>query len=294
MKPVTWSAEDGERLKALRTAAQIDITTLARHHTLSLSQIRQLEEGGNSTFYSQEIKLNAGRKLLHALGFDMPTVPQSVQHLDEAGIKTKELAPLIGVPKRPVSSVKDTAQRMAGIHGQALLALLLVAGIAGYYLWRGSPSPRMDVRTAGSSQQLPVASPENPKWDVKTSEMPRPEHILDTAISPGVEKNTNKPGDCEWRFPEKILASPQPVKPGNYVYVVALSEIQVCVLDARMQETLLNLKPGQAKSVYGHSPFKVYSTSYKDVKLFYQGHQVRMPEVEAVSLSLNEQKWTQP
>jgi len=77
------------------------------------------------------------------------------------------------------------------------------------------------------------------------------------------------------------------------VHVVALSEIKVCVVDANDQKTILDLKPGVAKSVYGHPPFKVYSTHYKNVKLFYQGHQIRIPEDADTYLSLNEQKWIQ-
>ena len=294
MTPNTWSAEDGERLKALRTAAQIDITTLARHHTLSLSQIRQLEEGGNSAFYSQDIKINAGRKLLQALGFDMPAATQAAPDLDDVSNKTMELNPLKCVSRISMGRIKNDARLMALIYSLALGALLSVAWMAGDFFRHALQIPRIEVLTDISPLQTPAPLIVNTKLEVMPSEALRSEKLLDSSTSSSVEKITNNQGNCEWRFPEKILSSPQPVKPGNYVHVVALSEIQVCIRDARMEETLLSLKPGQAKSVYGLSPFKVYSSSYKNVRLFYQGHQVRMPEFDAVHLSLNEQKWTLP
>jgi len=62
-----WQAEDGHRLKALREARGWDVWRLARLCALSAAQIRQLEDGGESQFYSAAIKVLAGRRALACL-----------------------------------------------------------------------------------------------------------------------------------------------------------------------------------------------------------------------------------
>ena len=68
MSKLCWLPEHAEQLKRLRLAAGVEITTLAKKHSLSSSQVRQLEESGDSTFYSPEIKYTVGRKLIRSLG----------------------------------------------------------------------------------------------------------------------------------------------------------------------------------------------------------------------------------
>ena len=65
-----WLPKDAALLKELREAANIDISALAIDYALSKTQIKQLEEGGDSSFYSPAIKLAVGRKLLIHFGVD--------------------------------------------------------------------------------------------------------------------------------------------------------------------------------------------------------------------------------
>ena len=65
-----WLPADGALLKKLREEAGVEVITLARLHSLSTSQVKQLEEGGDSSFYTQSIKLATGRKLLMHFGAD--------------------------------------------------------------------------------------------------------------------------------------------------------------------------------------------------------------------------------
>ena len=55
--PRIWTTEDSQQLTSLREAAGLDIAILAKQHSLSIHQVRQLEEGGDDRFYSQAIKL---------------------------------------------------------------------------------------------------------------------------------------------------------------------------------------------------------------------------------------------
>ena len=68
MSKLSWLPEHAEQLKRLRLAAGVEITTLAKKHSISSAQVRQLEESGDSAFYSPEIKYTVGRKLIRSLG----------------------------------------------------------------------------------------------------------------------------------------------------------------------------------------------------------------------------------
>ena len=70
-KPILWGPEQEALLKSLRLSAGVDLATLARRNIVSTTQVRQLENGGDSSFYSPEIKLSVGKKLLKYLGHDL-------------------------------------------------------------------------------------------------------------------------------------------------------------------------------------------------------------------------------
>ena len=63
----TWTDAEGLRLRRLREALGWDLAALARRCAMSVTQVRQLEEGGDSAFYSAEIKGAAGRRVLERL-----------------------------------------------------------------------------------------------------------------------------------------------------------------------------------------------------------------------------------
>jgi transcriptional regulator with XRE-family HTH domain len=71
MSKFIWLPEHCEQLRSLRIAAGIDISTLASNHSLSKMQIKQLEEGGESAFYTPEIKFTVGRKLIRSFGVEV-------------------------------------------------------------------------------------------------------------------------------------------------------------------------------------------------------------------------------
>jgi len=80
MSKFIWLPEHCEQLRSLRIAAGIDISTLASNHSLSKMQIKQLEEGGESAFYTPEIKFTVGRKLIRSFGVEVV----NIEHKEEA------------------------------------------------------------------------------------------------------------------------------------------------------------------------------------------------------------------
>jgi transcriptional regulator with XRE-family HTH domain len=82
MSKFMWLPEHSEQLRTLRTAAGIDISTLASNHSLSKMQIKQLEEGGESAFYTPEIKFTIGRKLIRSFGVEALHIEQKQLSLE--------------------------------------------------------------------------------------------------------------------------------------------------------------------------------------------------------------------
>jgi hypothetical protein len=79
-RPPVWTSENGALLQQLRINAKMDIGTLAQRNMVSRSQVLQLEEGGDSSFYSPEIKYHVGKKLIGFFGHTLvPKRPVEVQ-----------------------------------------------------------------------------------------------------------------------------------------------------------------------------------------------------------------------
>lgn len=62
-----WSDEEAAELQKLRQEAHLDSSRLAIENAISHAQLLQLENGGDSLFYSPAIKAHLGRKLIKKL-----------------------------------------------------------------------------------------------------------------------------------------------------------------------------------------------------------------------------------
>ena len=77
------SRDDAAYLKSLRQTAGLDLAELAALANLSAGQIRQLEDGGESLFYSPQIKIQSLRRVIHLLESPQPSgKPIKVQPVD--------------------------------------------------------------------------------------------------------------------------------------------------------------------------------------------------------------------
>lgn len=94
-RPPVWTPENGALLQQLRINAKMDIGTLAQRNMVSRSQVLQLEEGGDSSFYSPEIKYHVGKKLIGFFGHTLVPKPRAevqVQTTPSLGSNPRELA----------------------------------------------------------------------------------------------------------------------------------------------------------------------------------------------------------
>lgn len=138
-KPPIWTPENGALLQQLRLNAKVDIGSLAQKNIVSRNQIKQLEDGGDSSFYSPEIKYQIGKKVLASLGHRMAPVAAPLQDI----VAAPALAPIAQVAQAP-QTVPSTPAPLPQVVEQTALAAL--------------KNPAMAQATAATSQQGDVGS----------------------------------------------------------------------------------------------------------------------------------------
>ena len=77
-------------------------------------------------------------------------------------------------------------------------------------------------------------------------------------------------------------------KEGRYVYFVSTANIEVCVVDGNKQATLLQLKAGENRSVYGASPWQLSGAGLQKAQIYFQGGRISLPDANTTRLKLVE------
>ena len=73
-------------VRSLRVAHGVSLEAIARHCSLSVKQLQQIEEGGSDAFYSPAIKQQALNKVMQAL-----KRPDSLQALQKAMLRDAQM-----------------------------------------------------------------------------------------------------------------------------------------------------------------------------------------------------------
>jgi transcriptional regulator with XRE-family HTH domain len=278
-------------LKNLREAAGLEVITLARQCNLSVSQIQQLEEGGDSSFYTPEIKFNSGQKLLRFLGAaqDSPPPPPPPE------LTRPFFEP---VPMSLPSQKPATVRIQWDWHKLDLFVLILLLLALIHFSFdplsfeRASPRAQRAASAALASRDdasQRAATAVDPALPAKTSLAAQVPVQPLAPVLPAVV--TSAGPSCPVDGKEVAIMPNQASKPGNYVHVeAAQASAVVCVRDASQKSIVLMLKPGASQSVYGQAPFHISSADWRAVRLFYQGHPVTLPNEHVVHLVLNEKR----
>lgn len=270
-----WTAEDAQQLNALREAAGLDIAVLAKRHSLSVHQVRQLEEGGDDRFYSQAIKLQVGRKLLRSLGGDLVELPQPDGVTDPAA----ELHPTPVLELQRSLAVDSEMPQRKEIQRSGARWWLPLAGVTLVALaWLGWQQSVADAGhqkkntkplATAPAEQAAVASVKalEASTDVPAAPEEAPKMAAETQTAAVAEAAT----DCLFGNEPKRVSVFEPRRPGDYVYFEAQAPVSLCVRDAAQQITTLELPAGRGRTVRGAAPFEVLSQHFDGMRIFYQG-----------------------
>lgn len=283
MSQPNWSTEHGNLLKDLRQKAGLDIATLARKHTLSTLQIRQLETGGNTAFYNANIKFAIGKKLLQALGHNLPEVAP-------AEIRPKIEPPSTVHVSRPArqSAFRLTPQNFAW----PLLFLLVAIGLLGLYV----ENDGMLKTTASVPIQAPAPVQIEPSTPAQTPAPVEPVVVAPPANAEDASKTptpnaqaalTPRTATCNWQVNVLEAQPSSPRKSADYVHLVAQQDVVVCIKDAEQRVATLELQAGDARSIYGPPPFHVYSAQMAALKIYFQGQFIKLSGDGVQQVQLN-------
>lgn len=287
---------DPHYLRQLREAAGIDVVVLARTACLSVAQVRQLEKGdSDNLFYSDAIKYQAYKRLLMILGAEPPTVevPQELRDagkVAEAHLNT--LDQIVAMSHLPAINRSTSDVLAAGLekfkeHRQVMGAFLLLVGAIALFVWNDMQigvEPALAVSTVSAPpSSVPVMVASAPAIAVAA---PASAAASAVALSSGV---TQKIGACTYSsdaMPQ--LTSLFAQKEGRYVYFVSTANIEVCVVDGNKQATLLQLKAGENRSVYGASPWQLSGAGLQKAQIYFQGGRISLPDANTTRFKLVE------
>ena len=279
-----WSPAYGALLKKLREEAHVEIEALARMHSLSTVQVKQLEDGGDSSFYTAAIKLATGRKLLMHFGSDIePSEPTNEQN------QALENDVVLDIPSQKLKSHSTTAfdlnknKRTLSflLSGVAVVCLGFV--FSNFYLSKvkTEPKPEIPIVQTAIAPTSVTSEPELKSIEVKET--------VPTETS--VKLSSASPVDCKWIDAPILIAAYQPSKSGDYVHAVANADGDICVRDGTGKLHVLHLKNAQSQTVRGRPPFEIFSHNLYQFKLFYQGNLLKIPGSDIKNITLKEQKY---
>ncbi len=305
-KPILWGPEQEALLKSLRLSAGLDLATLARRNIVSTTQVRQLENGGDSSFYNPEIKLSVGKKLLKYLGhelkaevaLEMPPSTSSDVAQEEASTprtldseKTSNSMAIEGL----VSTSNENLATLPASQNSSIAVPLFLIGVALFaamWFWFDNKpnSSQEDIKKAlpelksETKVDLNVASlPGNSTYSTNTNNVAA---SLETTSTPKELAKLDSQSACNWNSAEEEVQPNYPIKAGEYVHVVAQQASTVCIMDGQQRVATLNLQVGEGRSIYGLSPFRVYSADLNLVKVYFQGQLIKLNSQEITQIKL--------
>jgi hypothetical protein len=269
MSKLSWLPEHAAQLNRLRLAAGFEITTLAKKHSISSAQVRQLEESGDSTFYSPEIKYTVGRKLIRSLGEEITEVDFDGQFGSNA---LEEAPPMIAANVQQPSFHPSSHQIFSRPKRRWVPWLLipLTIGMAGYGIL-GISSPEQTPAVEPKAQD---AKPQNPKTQLVE---PRISQTASTIAAQSNLSPASTPSECDWGSPSLDLTPASGSRPGHYIYVVAAQSAVVCWKDSAQAQRKITLKPSENITLEGRPPFHLQSTDLSGFKIYYLGNLIRTP-----------------
>jgi len=316
MNKPEWTPELGLLLESLRIQAGMDLATMARRNMLSTLQVKQLEKGGSSGFYNEAIKFSTGQKLLKFFGHELkletgtasavtePAPALAIEPeplpLPEAKVKPPEviaesIKPLQIELIEPADAQPEAATSNVKPYWLGLAFIVIVMLVFGFFQSNDSTPTLLNTATPVESKVKAAESAKVSPQQVDAATLPPtsaqavPEksNMSAAAATEKIETTQLLNSICKWTDPETELQPSAPRKRGEYVHVVALENATVCIKDGDQRVASLSLASGQARSIYGPPPFRVYSPNLSLVKLYFQGEYIKLPSEDIRQIKLS-------
>ena len=300
MNKPEWTPKLGLLLESLRIQAGMDLATMARRNMLSTLQVKQLEKGGSSGFYNEDIKFSTGQKLLKFFGHELKletetAVPETVSAAPAAEVATESIKPMPIELIEPSDEQPEAATSNVKPYWLGLAFIVIAMLVFGFFQTNDSANTLLNTATPVENKVKPP-EPEKmssqqvdavPAPPTSTQAVPEKSNMSAAAASEKIETPQLLNMTCKWTDQETELQASAPRKRGEYVHVVALENATVCIKDGDQRVASLSLASGQARSIYGPPPFRVYSPNLSLVKLYFQGEYIKLPSEDIRQIKLS-------
>ncbi len=283
-----WTDFDGSQLKAAREKVGFDLFTYARKVNLSTAQLLELEEGGNSYFYTPSIKFNTGKKLLSSFGGKTEYERLSEDALIQSRIESVEVEAILEASSPAIQPEKNVGHSTTKKPLFILTAIVAICIAYAFvtYTSKSNKSPE-------AVQSLIVSQVSKAEKSAVTDIAPiptKPDIVAAEANSaPKAEtslKNESNLSECIWSENPINVSAPNATKDGNYVYLIATKELVACIKDSQNIQTIINFKPNQPQNITGNAPFKINSAKLDSLNIFYQGSKIQLPKQDITEIVL--------
>lgn len=180
------SENDAEILRTLREAAGLDLAQLAAMANLSLGQVRQLEEGGDSNFYSPQIKAQSMRRVLRLLQ-NQPSAEDAAAQatLEQTPKSVNVIDDIIRLSETNLKGTIDTSLVRRPSSPYKALLVVGVALVVVFMLlnWQAnqSPTPQIFTEWIEPFNAKPVVEAEPAKEEEPAPQAPVPTKPVETA-----------------------------------------------------------------------------------------------------------------
>ncbi|MBU3539496.1 helix-turn-helix domain-containing protein [Polynucleobacter sp. UK-Gri1-W3] len=318
-KPAKLPEIRKEAFTKARESLGLSTKDLSGMACLSVRQIEQIENGESSSFYGDQVKFTAAKKVAGLLkltpeeAFDFGAVPQSAKaaeveeklqgEIKAPAIEKKEKPEVVSLvkvaepttekpaPRKISESIVDySVKSKAKVDPKKKLFLLLAIGATIIFAVVNLrplffPEPvQEEVVIIQEVAPEPAPAPAEPAADVKPA--PAVAVQSDTAAVSA---------ECPPTDASVINYKPEaPKKAGDMVYLQSRTAQTVCVVDAAGKTQNKTLEPGVGVSVFGKPPLKVLTGGLNQVDLYYQGAKVRIGNTTGKTIVLEPAEIIQP
>ncbi len=275
-----WTDFDGAQLKAAREKAGVDLFSYARKVNLSTAQLLELEEGGNSYFYTPSIKFSTGKKLLSSFGGKTEYERLSEEALSQSSNQSIEVETILEASSQAIQAEQNVTHSTTKKYLFLLSAIvtICIAYVFVTYPSKSNKSPEavqpLIASQVSNAEKSSVT--ESPAISAKTDIVSAVANTAPKSVTS--LKNESNQSTCFWSEDPHNVSASKATKDGNYVYLIATKELVACIKDGQNIQTIINLKPNQPHTITGNAPFKINSAELNSLNIFYQGSKIQLPK----------------
>lgn len=315
-KPVKLPEIRKEAFTKARESLGLSVKEVSGMSCFSVRQIEQIENGEMGSFYGDQNKVTAAKKVASLLklkeedAFDFggaaPASKSAPEQEKESEAKEQAVAsdssPEKNTKPAQVGETKKVESKPAQVAPTKSFESLGTIG-ASKVNKQKDPKKRLFVLLGIAAALIfsvvnlrPLFFPEPPKEEVviveEVVQAPEPEAKPEAAAPAAVVAAAP---ECPAADSSAInYKSDAPKKPGDMVYAQSKTAQTICVVDAAGKTQLKTLEPGVGVSIYGKPPLKVLTGGLNQVDLFYQGSKVRLGNTSGKTIVLEPVDVIQP